>query len=137
MIATGDSWVRRQQAEVIRAQTEEVDKTLAAFVRGQGAVCLILGVFYAAGLSFAGLDFGLVIGLFSGLISFVPFVGAFIGGVLSIGLALAPFDGWQPVALVGAVFVAGQFIEGNFLTPNLVGDAVRSEEHTSELPSLM
>src|SRR3546814_7557761 len=108
MIATGDSWVRRQQAEVIRAQTEEVDKTLAAFVRGQGAVCLILGVFYAAGLSFAGLDFGLVIGLFSGLISFVPFVGAFIGGVLSIGLALAQFDGWQPVALVGAVFVAGQ-----------------------------
>ena len=84
----------------------------------------MLGVFYAAGLTLAGLDFGLVIGLFSGLISFVPFVGAFLGGVLSVGLALAQFDGWQPIAIVAAVFVAGQMLEGNFLTPNLVGDAV-------------
>lgn len=124
MVATVDSWLPRQQALTIRAQIDAVDRTLAAFVRGQGTVCLILGVFYAIGLSVAGLDFGLVIGLFSGLISFVPFVGAFVGGLLSVGLALAQFDGWQPVAVVAAVFAAGQFIEGNFLTPNLVGDAV-------------
>jgi len=124
MVATVDGWLPRAQAATIRTQVDAVDRTLAAFVRGQGMVCLILGVFYAAGLSFAGLDFGLVIGLFSGLISFVPFVGAFIGGVLSVGLALAQFDSWQPVAVVAGVFVAGQLIEGNFLTPNLVGDAV-------------
>lgn len=124
MVATVDSWLPRPQAATIRTQVEAVDRTLAAFVRGQGMVCLILGVFYAAGLSFAGLDFGLVIGLFSGLVSFVPFVGALIGGVLSVGLALAQFDSWQPVAIIAGVFVAGQVIEGNFLTPNLVGDAV-------------
>ena len=124
MVATVDAWLPREQAPIIRAQIAEVDRTLAAFVRGQGAVCLMLGVFYAAGLTLAGLDFGLVIGLFSGLISFVPFVGAFLGGVLSVGLALAQFDGWQPIAIIAGVFVAGQMLEGNFLTPNLVGDAV-------------
>lgn len=124
MVAAVDSWLPREQAPVIRQQAAAVDATLSAFVRGQGVVCLILGVFYAAGLSVAGLDFGLVIGLFAGLISFVPFVGAMLGGVLSVGLALVQFDSLQPVAIVAAVFVAGQVLEGNFLTPNLVGDAV-------------
>lgn len=124
MVATVDSWLPRQQAAIIRVQVGEVDRTLSAFVRGQGLVCLILGVFYAAGLTVAGLDFGLVIGLFSGLISFVPFVGAVLGGMLSVGLALAQFDSWQPVLIVAAVFAVGQVIEGNVLTPNLVGDAV-------------
>lgn len=124
MVATVDSWLPRQQADTVRTQIGEVDRTLSAFVRGQGMVCLILGAFYAIGLTVAGLDFGLVIGLFSGLISFVPFVGAILGGLLSVGLALAQFDSWQPILAVAAVFAAGQVIEGNFLTPNLVGDAV-------------
>ncbi len=124
MVATLDSWLPRAQAATVRAQAGEIDRTLSAFVRGQSMVCLILGVFYAVGLTVAGLDFGIVIGLFSGLISFVPFVGALLGGILSVGLALAQFDSWQPVLMVAAVFAAGQVIEGNFLTPNLVGDAV-------------
>ena len=124
IVARVDSWLPHGQAGSIRIQAAEVDRTLAAFVRGQGTVCLILGVFYATGLTLAGLDFGLVIGLFSGLISFVPFVCALLGGVLSVGLALAQFDSWTPIAIVAGVFVAGQVIEGNFLTPNLVGDAV-------------
>ncbi|MEQ8396856.1 AI-2E family transporter [Thalassobaculum sp.] len=124
IVAAVDGWLPREQAPTIRTQVAAVDRTLAAFVRGQGTVCLILGVFYAAGLTIAGLDFGLVIGLFSGLISFVPFIGALIGGVLSVGLALAQFDSWQAVAIVAAVFAAGQMLEGNFLTPNLVGEAV-------------
>lgn len=124
IVAAVDFWLPRAQAATIREQVAAVDRTLAAFVRGQGLVCLILGVFYAVGLTVVGLDFGLVIGLFSGLISFVPFVGALIGGLLSIGLALAQFDNWQPVAIVAAVYLVGQLLEGNFLTPNLVGDAV-------------
>lgn len=119
-----DGWLPRAQAGVIREQADIIDETLASFVRGQGSVCLILGGFYAVGLSFAGLDFGVIIGLFSGLISFVPFVGSIFGGLLSIGLATMQFDSLTPIAIVAAVFVAGQAIEGNFLTPNLVGDAV-------------
>ncbi|WPZ33602.1 AI-2E family transporter [Thalassobaculum sp. OXR-137] len=124
MVETIDGWLPREQAPTIREQMRAIDRTLAAFVRGQGTVCLVLGVFYAIGLSLAGLDFGLVIGLFSGLVSFVPFVGSTLGAILSVGLAVAQFDSWQPVAIVAAIFVAGQLIEGNFLTPNLVGDAV-------------
>ncbi|MDF1791164.1 MAG: AI-2E family transporter [Thalassobaculaceae bacterium] len=124
MVASIDGWLPREQAGAIRAQMQAIDQTLAAFVRGQGTVCLILGVFYAIGLSLAGLNFGLVIGLFAGLISFVPFVGSTLGAILSVGLAAAQFDSWQPVAIVAAIFVVGQVIEGNFLTPNLVGEAV-------------
>lgn len=124
MVGRIDSWLPHAQADTIREQMRLIDKTLASFVRGQGTVCLVLGLFYAIGLSMAGLDFGLVIGLFAGLISFVPFVGTIVGGLLSVGLAIAQFPGWEMVAVVAAIFVAGQVIEGNFLTPNLVGEAV-------------
>ena len=124
MVATIDGWLPKAQAATIRAQVRAVDQTLAGFVRGQGTVCLCLGGFYAITLSFAGLDFGLVIGIFSGLISFIPFVGALLGGVISIGLALLQFDEMSQVGIVFAVFVVGQILEGNFLTPRLVGGAV-------------
>lgn len=124
LVARVDEWLPRAQAPVIREQAREIDRTLASFIRGQGSVCMILGVFYAIGLTVAGLDFGIVIGLFSGLISFVPFVGALLGGLLSLGLAAMQFDSLLPIAIVAGVFVAGQLLEGNVLTPNLVGDAV-------------
>jgi predicted PurR-regulated permease PerM len=124
IVAAIDSWLPHAQADTVREQMGKIDRTLAAFVRGQGTVCLVLGAFYAIGLSLAGLDFGLVIGLLSGLISFVPFVGTIVGALLSVGLALAQFSSWEPVAIVAVIFVIGQVVEGNFLTPNLVGEAV-------------
>jgi predicted PurR-regulated permease PerM len=124
MVATIDGWLPHAQRDTIRLQSAAIDRTLAAFVRGQGSVCIVLSIFYAAALSLAGLQFGVVIGIFVGLISFVPFVGAIIGGLLSIGLAAAQFDSWQPVAIIAGVFVVGQILEGNVLTPKLVGGAV-------------
>jgi predicted PurR-regulated permease PerM len=124
MIETIDGWLPRAQQATIRAQSAAIDRTLAAFVRGQGSVCIVLAVFYAAALSLAGLQFGLVIGVFVGLISFVPFVGAIVGGLMSVGLAAAQFDSMQPVAIIAGVFVVGQVLEGYVLTPKLVGGAV-------------
>jgi predicted PurR-regulated permease PerM len=124
MVVTIDDWLPQAQRETIRTQARAVDRTLAGFVRGQGCVCIILALFYAATLSLAGLQFGVVIGIFVGVISFVPFVGAIVGGLLSVGLAAAQFDTWQPVAIVAGIFVVGQILEGNILTPKLVGDAV-------------
>ncbi|MDA1308954.1 MAG: AI-2E family transporter, partial [Proteobacteria bacterium] len=92
MVATIDGWLPQAQRETLRTQSRAVDRTLAGFVRGQGSVCIILAVYYAATLSFAGLQFGVVIGIFVGVISFVPFVGAIVGGLLSVGLAAAQFD---------------------------------------------
>jgi predicted PurR-regulated permease PerM len=103
----------------------ELDRVLAGFVRGQLSVCAILGAFYAVALSLIGLQFGLLIGAFAGLISFIPFVGSILGGVLSLAVAVAQFwDQPQMIAAVAAVFVAGQAAEGNFLTPKLVGGQV-------------
>ncbi len=120
-----DSWLPRQHAAVIRRQVDLIDETLAGFVRGQGLVCLCLGTYYAVALTISGLDFGLVIGLGAGLISFIPYVGSALGMLVSVGLAVAQFADWQMVAIVAVIFVVGQFVEGNFLSPKLVGDRVK------------
>ncbi|MGB0960390.1 MAG: AI-2E family transporter [Halocynthiibacter sp.] len=115
----------RDHAPSIRAIAKEVDKTLASFIRGQGTVCLILGTYYAVALMLVGLQFGLVIGFIAGLVTFIPYVGAIIGGALAIGLALFQFWGdWMSIGLVAGVFVVGQMLEGNILTPKLVGSSV-------------
>ena len=125
ILAHIDGWLPRDHAPVIRAQLAEIDRRLAAFVRGQAMVALILALAYGIGLSLAGLEFGLVIGLGAGAISFVPFVGAIAGLVASLGVALVQFgDDWLRIALVASIFVGGQVIEGNFLTPKLVGGRV-------------
>lgn len=124
LIATVDSWLPRPYAETIRSQAREVDTTLAGFVRGQATVCLFLGVFYAVALTAAGLDFGLVIGLITGILSFIPFVGSLVGFVASVGLALFQFDEFWRVGLIAGIFFFGQAVEGNILTPKLVGDKV-------------
>ena len=124
MIAKIDSWLPEAHAQVIREQAALVDRTLAGFARGQALVCLILGAYYGIALTLIGLDFGLIIGLGAGLISFIPFVGSIIGFAVSLGLAFLQFSEWLPVALVAAVFIVGQVAEGYFLTPKLVGDRV-------------
>ena len=112
-------------ASVVRSLASEIDSTLSAFVRGMIAVCLVLGIYYATALSLIGLEFGLIIGFIAGLVSFIPYVGALLGGVLAIGLALIQFWGdFELVALVVGVFIVGQIFEGNILTPKLVGNSV-------------
>jgi len=125
MIAGIDKNLPRQHRDNIRQLMRELDRVLAGFVRGQLSVCAILGAFYAVALTLIGLQFGLLIGAFAGLVSFIPFVGSILGGVLSLGVAVAQFWGEpQLIAAVAAVFVAGQVVEGNFLTPKLVGGQV-------------
>ncbi|MCO4823687.1 MAG: AI-2E family transporter [Amylibacter sp.] len=125
MIATIDDWIPRDHLETVRGLARQVDNVLAGFVRGQLTVCGILGAFYAVALMIVGLQFGVVIGLIAGLLTFIPYVGSVIGGVLSIGLALFQF--WDdPIWIVAVlvIFVIGQILEGNFLTPKLVGRSV-------------
>lgn len=124
MVGKVDSWLPRQHVETVREQAREVNVTLSGFVRGQATVCVVLGVFYALALSAAGLDFGLVIGLMAGLLSFIPYVGTLFGFVASTGLALLQFDEFWRVAIVIGIFLFGQAVEGNVLTPKLVGDKV-------------
>ncbi|MEL6099964.1 MAG: AI-2E family transporter [Pseudomonadota bacterium] len=125
MIAKIDDLLPRDHAPVIRRLAHEIDQTLAAFIRGMGTVCLILGTYYAIGLMLVGLQFGLVVGLIAGLLTFIPYLGVLIGGILAFGLALFQFWGdWVSLGLVAGIFMFGQFVENNFLTPNLVGNSV-------------
>lgn len=125
MVEKVDGWVPRNHVSDVRAIARDMDRAIAGFVRGQGTVCIILGLYYGIGLTLVGLNFGLLIGLFAGLISFIPYVGSMIGLILSIGVAVVQF--WPDylwIVATAAVFFSGQFIEGNILQPKLVGSSV-------------
>ena len=125
MIETIDELLPRDYAPTIRHLASEIDKTLASFIRGMGSVCMLLGAYYAIALMLVGLQFGLVVGFVAGALTFIPYVGALIGGALAIGLGLFQFWGdWVSLGLVVGIFVFGQVIEGNVLTPKLVGSSV-------------
>lgn len=125
MIAKVDSWIPRDHVDTVRQLASEINTATAGFVRGQGTLCLVLGLMYAVGLTLTGLKFGVLIGLFAGLISFIPYVGSLVGLVLSVGLAFVQFwPDWLMVVAVACVFFVGQFIEGNILQPRLVGKSV-------------
>jgi predicted PurR-regulated permease PerM len=125
LVAKVDSWLPRDHAVEIRTIFADIDAALAGFIRGQGTVCLLLGVFYALALTIAGLKFGLVIGLAAGLMSFIPFVGALVGGLMAIGVGLVQFwPDFSSILIIIGIFAAGQFLEGNFLSPKLVGSSI-------------
>jgi predicted PurR-regulated permease PerM len=125
MVDAVDRLIPLPQRDTVRGLFKEIDKTISAYVRGQSGVCLILGSYYALGLTFVGLSYGLLIGVVSGLISFIPYVGSLTALVLSLAVAVAQFfPDWSSILLVAGVVLIGQFLEGNVLSPYLVGHSV-------------
>jgi len=124
LVARLDGCLPREHADVIRTQARLIDQTLAGYARGQAVVCLVLGVFYAVGLSLVGLDYGVVVGVLAGVLSFVPYVGTITGFVTSMGLAFGQFSDPLSIGLVFGIFLVGQVLEGYVLTPRLVGDRI-------------
>ena len=114
---------RRWKARAV-AIAGEIDRVLAEYLRGQVTVMLVLAVYYAAGLSLAGLQFAIPIGVLTGLLIFIPYIGFGIGLVLAFLVALLQFTTWQGFAGVAAVYGIGQIIEGVALTPFLVGERI-------------
>lgn len=117
-------WLPRKHAATIRDLLAQMDERIAGFIRGQLTVCVVLGLVYAIALTIAGLKFGFVIGLGAGILSIIPYVGSIVGFFVGIGMAWVQFGAWEMVAIVAAIFFAGQILEGNFLTPKLVGESV-------------
>ena len=125
MIFEIDSWLPLDYRDSLRKIAREIDHALAGFIRGQSIVCLFLGMWYGVGLTLIGLDFGFLIGVLGGLLSFVPYVGSLTALLLSLGVALV--QGWPSLKLFFmalAVVGVGQFLEGNVLSPKLVGESV-------------
>jgi predicted PurR-regulated permease PerM len=123
-VARLDGWLPRRYAGVLRAQAREVDRILSAWLRGQALCCVTLAAFYAVTLQLAGLDLGLIVGISSGILSFIPYVGTITGSITSIGLALAQFPDWRGVAVIAGIFVLGQILEGYVIYPRFLGDRV-------------
>jgi predicted PurR-regulated permease PerM len=119
-----DTWLPREHADTIRKQIHLIDLRLAGFVRGQALVCLLMGIFYAVALTIVGLNYGLLMGLLVGLLTFIPVLGASIGAVVGLMIAVFQFGDAVHVAIVAAIFLVGQFIEGYILSPKLVGERI-------------
>lgn len=119
-----ESWVPLRNLATVRRLARQIDDVLAAWVRGQILVCLLLGIYYAVALTLAGLELGLIVGITAGLISFIPYVGTLVGGLLAVGLAAVQFGHWREIAIVAGVFMAGNLFEGYVIYPRIIGESI-------------
>lgn len=125
MLRKVNEWLPRAHAPAIRQLASDINAAVSAFIRGQGTVCMVLGAFYAAGLTAVGLKYGLLVGSATGILTFIPFVGWALGIITATTLAFIQF--WPdvvPVAMVIGVFLAGQAFDAGFLSPNIVGSKI-------------
>jgi predicted PurR-regulated permease PerM len=125
MLERLDEALPRDHAATIRRLAGDINDAVAAFIRGQGTICLMLGLFYAVGLSWAGIDYGLLVGLTTGLLAFIPIVGWMLGLIFASGLAIVQF--WPdpaPLVKAVAVLVGGIAMDTAFLSPRFVGQKV-------------
>jgi predicted PurR-regulated permease PerM len=125
MLARVGQWLPRDQAPTVQRLAGDINDAVAAFIRGQGTICMVLGCFYAVGLSLAGVNYGALVGLSTGALTFIPMVGWALGLVTALGLALAQF-GVAPVMLakVAGVMIAGQALDTALLSPRFVGQKI-------------
>lgn len=114
----------RHHKDTIMDLLGQMDTKLAGFVRGQITVATMLGLIYAIGLSLAGLKYGFLIGFFAGVFSIIPMVGSTLGLFIGVLVAWLQAGDLMFVGIIAAIFIVGQLVEGNFLTPKFVGDSV-------------
>lgn len=124
IIAKINSLLPPQSASQIRKHVVTVDKTLSSYAKGQAIICLILMVLYATGLWAVGLKQGVIVGILTGFMSFIPYIGMLIGYLTSLGISFAAFTEWSSIGLVTMVFVIISQIEGHVLIPRFIGQKV-------------
>jgi len=125
IINTIEKYIPNSKRKTVRILFKEIDKMLSSYIKGQFNVCMVLGIFYAVLLTIVGLEFGLIIGILAGLLTFIPYLGAFLGA--AIGLFTGYFQwglDFVHLATVLGVFGVGQFLEGSFVTPRLIGQKI-------------
>jgi predicted PurR-regulated permease PerM len=125
VLAAFDDLIPLAQRQTVRGLFREINTALSGYLHGQLTVCVILGAYYAIVLTLAGLNFGVLIGAVSGFLTFIPYVGSLTALVVSFAVALAQFfPDWTRILIVVGVVLVGQFLEGNVLSPKLVGESV-------------
>lgn len=124
LVAAIASAIPRRWAPRAAGMAREVDDLLGQYLRGQLLVMLVLAVYYSAALALAGLDVALPVGILTGLLVFIPYLGYGLGLALALLAAVLQFPGWSGLVSVAVIYGAGQVIEGFFLTPRLVGERI-------------
>lgn len=119
-----DNLLPRKSYDTIKDLLSQINDKVSGFIRGQLAVAFALAVIYAVALMLAGLKYGFLIGLMAGILSIIPMVGSTVGLIVAVGVAWFQSYEWSYTAMIAAIFLVGQFIEGNFLTPKLLGESV-------------
>ncbi len=125
IIAKLDSLLPRDEADEIRALAGEVNASISAFIRGQGLVCIILAIYYGATLSLSGLDYGLLVGVATGLAAFIPVFGWWLGAIVATLLAIVQY--WPDlthIAIIVGILLGGQVLESAILSPYVIGSEV-------------
>ena len=116
--------IPRRWITQVSAMAHEVDALLAQYLRGQLLVMLLLATYYSVALTVAGFDVALPVGILTGLLVFIPYIGFGLGLVLAIIAAILQFEGWDGLIAVAVVYGIGQFVESFYLTPRLVGERI-------------
>ncbi len=125
MMAKLDGWLPREHAATIRRLAGEINEAVSAFIRGQGTICIVLGFFYALALTFAGIRYGALIGLGTGLLAFVPYVGWGLGLITALVVAvIQSSQDMLPIAKVAGIFAAGMALDTAVLSPKIVGEKI-------------
>jgi phosphoribosylaminoimidazole-succinocarboxamide synthase len=124
LVARIDHLIPRRWHGPVSKLAGEIDRVLSEFLRGQLSVMVVMSVFYSLGLWLVGLNFALPIGILTGMLGFIPFVGATLGLLLGVLEASLQFQILSAVLPVLGVFIAGQVLEGMVVTPKLVGDRI-------------
>ncbi|CAN7182855.1 AI-2E family transporter [Massilia sp. LjRoot122] len=124
LLARIEGAIPRRWAQQVGGMARESDELLAQYLRGQLLVMIVLAVYYSAALAILGLDVALPVGVLTGLLGFVPYLGFGLGMLLALIAALLQFADWTGLAWVVAIYTAGQLIESFFLTPRLVGERI-------------
>jgi predicted PurR-regulated permease PerM len=123
-VKTMDGWVPKGSKKTVHRLAEKIDQTLSGYLRGQTNVCLFLALFYSIGFAIVGLNYALFVGVMTGILAFIPYVGFAIGAIIGILIAYFQFADTSSLFMVVGIFLLGQIIEGNFITPKLVGEKV-------------
>lgn len=124
LVSSIESLLPKESTQSIKELMRDINTTLKGYLQGQIMVCLILSIFYAVSYSLIGLDFSITIGVMTGVLAFIPYIGFFIGATAAIGIALAQFSEWTSIGYVLGTLGIAQLVESNYLVPKLVGDRV-------------
>ena len=112
-------------APTIREQLKKIDDTMTSFIHGQLNVCILMGLVYGVTLTMLGLNFGFIIGLFTGILIFIPFLGFVTGAIIGVLVAYFQYpNDLSQVMFIGATFVTIHVVEANLISPRIIGGRI-------------